>query len=54
MIDMSANDVADLFLFLVETTEARQSVVRRDDLNEIIMCPVDVGKIKDIYMWLKN
>ncbi|QIO24997.1 archaea-specific SMC-related protein [Haloarcula sp. JP-L23] len=40
-------EVADLFAFLLETNEARQSVARGDDLREIIMRPVDIGDIKN-------
>lgn len=38
--------VADLFAFLLETNEARQSVARGDDLRELIMRPVDIEAIK--------
>ncbi|MFC7075331.1 archaea-specific SMC-related protein [Haloarcula halophila] len=38
--------VADVFAFLLETNEARQSVARGDDLREIIMRPVDIDEIK--------
>ncbi|MBX0325279.1 chromosome segregation protein SMC [Halomicroarcula sp. F13] len=40
-------EVAELFAFLLETNEARQSVARGDDLREIIMRPVDIGEIKN-------
>ena len=40
-------NVADLFSFLLESNEARQSVARGDDLREIIMRPVDVDAIKN-------
>ncbi|MBX0297693.1 archaea-specific SMC-related protein [Haloarcula nitratireducens] len=40
-------EVADLFAFLLETNEARQSVARGDDLREIIMRPVDIEDIKN-------
>jgi len=40
-------EVAELFAFLLETNEARQSVARGDDLREIIMRPVDVDDIKN-------
>ncbi|MGB9951040.1 archaea-specific SMC-related protein (plasmid) [Haloarcula marismortui] len=39
--------VAELFAFLLETNEARQSVARGDDLREIIMRPVDVDDIQN-------
>jgi len=39
-------EVADLFAFLLETNEARQSVARGDDLREIIMRPVDIDAIR--------
>jgi len=39
--------VADLFAFLLETNEARQSVARGDDLREVIMRPVDIEAIKE-------
>ncbi|MBX0296755.1 archaea-specific SMC-related protein [Haloarcula nitratireducens] len=39
-------EVANLFAFLLETNEARQSVARGDDLREIIMRPVDIDDIK--------
>ena len=37
-------EVAELFAFLLETNEARRSVVRGDELREIIMCPVDINE----------
>ena len=37
--------VADLFAFLLEDNEARRAVERGDDLQEIIMRPVDVASI---------
>ena len=40
-------EVAELFAFLLETNEARQSVARGDDLRKIIMRPVDVDDIKN-------
>ncbi|WP_135302789.1 archaea-specific SMC-related protein [Haloarcula amylovorans] len=40
------SDVADLFAFLLETNEARQSVARGDDLRDLIMRPVDTDAIK--------
>ncbi|QIO25235.1 archaea-specific SMC-related protein [Haloarcula sp. JP-L23] len=40
-------EVAELFAFLLETNEARQSVARGDDLREIIMRPVDTDDIKN-------
>jgi len=39
-------EVADLFAFLLENNEARQSVARADDLRELIMRPVDTEKIR--------
>jgi len=38
--------LADLFAFLLETNEARQAVVRDDDLRETIMQPVDTTDIE--------
>lgn len=38
--------VADLFAFLLESNEARQSVVNQADLRELIMRPVDTGEIQ--------
>jgi chromosome segregation ATPase len=38
--------VADLFAFLLESNEARRSVVRGDDLRELLMRPVDTEEIK--------
>ncbi|MFC6954232.1 archaea-specific SMC-related protein [Halorubellus litoreus] len=37
--------VADLFAFLLESSEARQAVARGDDLLDIIMRPVDVDEL---------
>ncbi|USZ73615.1 archaea-specific SMC-related protein [Natronosalvus halobius] len=37
---------ADLFSFLLESNEARQAVVRSDDLRDIIMRPVDIDEIE--------
>ncbi|MFB6178218.1 MAG: archaea-specific SMC-related protein [Halorientalis sp.] len=37
---------ADLFSFLLESNEARQAVVRGDDLRDVIMRPVDTAEIK--------
>jgi len=39
-------DVADLFAFLLEDNEARQSVARAEDLRELIMRPVDTDEIR--------
>jgi chromosome segregation ATPase len=39
-------EVGDLFAFLLENNEARQSVARGDDLREIIMRPVDTAAIR--------
>ncbi|QIO24428.1 hypothetical protein [Haloarcula sp. JP-L23] len=41
-------EVADLFAFLLETNEARQSVARADELRETIVRPVDIDEIKEI------
>ncbi|UHQ95234.1 archaea-specific SMC-related protein [Haloterrigena alkaliphila] len=38
--------LADLFAFLPETNEARQAVARDDDLQELIMRPVDTEEIQ--------
>jgi len=38
--------LADLFAFLLETNDARQAVVRDDDLRETIMEPVDTTDIE--------
>jgi DNA repair exonuclease SbcCD ATPase subunit len=38
--------VADLFAFLLESNEARQAVVRGDDLRELLMRPVDTDEIR--------
>jgi len=43
-LDSSA--VADLFAFLFEDNEARQSVVQGDNLRELIMRPVDTEEIR--------
>ena len=39
-------EVANLFAFLLEDNEARQSVARGDDLRELIMRPVDTERIR--------
>lgn len=39
-------EVGDLFAYLLEDNEARQAVVRGDDLREIIMRPVDDDAIR--------
>lgn len=39
-------EVANLFAFLLENNEARQSVSRGEDLRELIMRPVDTEKIR--------
>ncbi|NUB93848.1 AAA family ATPase [Haloterrigena sp. SYSU A121-1] len=39
-------ELADLFAFLLETNEARQAVARGDDLQELIMRPVDTEEIQ--------
>ncbi|PCR88820.1 archaea-specific SMC-related protein [Natrinema ejinorense] len=39
-------EIADLFAFLLETNEARQAVARGDDLQELIMRPVDTDAIQ--------
>lgn len=38
--------LADLFVFLLESNEARQAVARNDDLRELIMRPVDTEEIQ--------
>lgn len=38
--------LADLFAFLLESNEARQTVVRKQDLRELIMRPVDTDEIQ--------
>ncbi len=40
-------EVADLFAFLLTDNEARQAVVRGDNLHEIIMRPIDTDRIDD-------
>lgn len=37
---------ADLFAFLLETNEARQAVVRGDDLADLVMRPVDTEELR--------
>jgi DNA repair exonuclease SbcCD ATPase subunit len=37
---------ADLFAFLLETNEARQAVVRGDDLADLVMRPVDTDELR--------
>lgn len=39
-------ELADLFAFLLENNEARQSVARGDDLHDLIMRPVDTEEIE--------
>jgi myosin heavy subunit len=39
-------EVADLFAFLLEESEARRAVARGDDLREIIMRPIDTDEIQ--------
>jgi DNA repair exonuclease SbcCD ATPase subunit len=39
-------ELADLFAFLLETNEARQAVVRDEDLREVLMRPVDTEAIR--------
>ncbi|WP_246998298.1 archaea-specific SMC-related protein [Halosolutus gelatinilyticus] len=39
-------ELADLFAFLLESNEARRAVARGDDLQELIMRPVDTAAIK--------
>jgi len=39
-------EVVNLFAFLLENAEARQSVSRGEDLRELIMRPVDTEKIR--------
>lgn len=38
-------ELADLFAFLLESSEVRRSVARSEDLREIIMRPIDTDKI---------
>jgi len=38
--------LADLFVFLLESNEARQAVARNDDLRQLIMRPVDTDEIR--------
>ncbi|MFW5905856.1 MAG: archaea-specific SMC-related protein, partial [archaeon] len=38
--------LADLFAFLLESNAARQAIVRREDLREIIMEPVDTAELE--------
>ena len=39
-------ELADLFAFLLESNEARQAVVRGDDLRDLIMQPIDTDRIQ--------
>ncbi|WP_327053868.1 archaea-specific SMC-related protein [Halomicrococcus gelatinilyticus] len=39
-------ELADLFAFLLESNEARQAVVRGDDLRDLIMRPIDTDRIQ--------
>ncbi|SEH15112.1 AAA domain-containing protein [Natronorubrum sediminis] len=39
-------ELADLFAFLLESNEARQTVRRGDDLRELIMRPIDTDEIE--------
>lgn len=39
-------ELADLFAFLLESNEARRAVARGDDLQELIMRPVDTDEIQ--------
>ncbi|WP_248898229.1 archaea-specific SMC-related protein [Haloplanus halobius] len=47
-------DVADLFAFLIESNEARQTVARMGDLRNLIMSPVDIDEIKAEIQELKR
>lgn len=38
--------VVSLFAFLLESNEARQAVIRQDDLRDLIMRPVDTDRIR--------
>jgi chromosome segregation ATPase len=40
-------ELAELFAFLLETNEARQAVLRGDDLREIIVRPIDTTAIEE-------
>jgi DNA repair exonuclease SbcCD ATPase subunit len=40
------SDVADLFAFLLESNEARRSIVKSADLRDIIMRPIDTEEIR--------
>ena len=48
------SETAGLFAFLLEDNEARQAIVRQDDLREIIMKPVDTGEIQSEIRRLKR
>jgi len=37
---------ADLFAFLLESNEARQAIVRGDDLRDVLMRPIDTAEIR--------
>lgn len=45
-LDGDGVEVADLFAFLLESNEVRQSVARREDLRDLIMRPVDTDAIR--------
>ncbi|MFB6102155.1 MAG: archaea-specific SMC-related protein [Haloplanus sp.] len=47
-------EVADLFAFLIESNEARQTVARGGDLRELIMSPVDTDEIEAEIRQLKH
>ena len=40
------SELADLFAFLLESNEARRTVVQKDNLHELIMRPVDTDEIE--------
>lgn len=46
--------LADLFAFLLETNEARQTVAQKGDLRELIMRPIDTEKIQAEINQLQN
>ncbi len=48
------SETAGLFAFLLENNQARQAIVRQDDLREIIMKPVDTGEIQSEIRRLKR
>jgi DNA repair exonuclease SbcCD ATPase subunit len=46
--------LADLFSFLLENNDARQTVPRDEDLRDVIMRPIDTNKIKSDISRLKS